>query len=86
MDATAEANECCTQEDIQEAVSARGWRVTKSNGPTENTVPKQLTPWKPGESGNPRGRPRGARSKLGAAFIEALAADFETQAWRRSSG
>lgn len=33
-------------------------------------------PWKPGESGNPNGRPKGARSKLTEAFFEALAADF----------
>lgn len=34
-------------------------------------------PWKPGQSGNPAGRPKGARSKLGEAFIDALLADFE---------
>lgn len=33
--------------------------------------------WKPGQSGNPAGRPKGARSKLSEAFFEALAADFE---------
>jgi hypothetical protein len=43
---------------------------------TEKTVPKQLTPWKPGQSGNPTGRPKGARNKLGEAFIEALHDDF----------
>jgi hypothetical protein len=40
------------------------------------TVPKQLTPWKPGQSGNPAGRPQGARSKLGEAFIKAMLTDF----------
>jgi hypothetical protein len=35
------------------------------------------TRFKPGQSGNPAGRPRGARSKLGEQFIEALAADFD---------
>jgi hypothetical protein len=30
--------------------------------PTDKTVPKQLTPFKPGQSGNPNGRPRGSRN------------------------
>lgn len=30
-----------------------------------------------GVSGNPAGRPKGSRSKLGEAFIEAVCADFE---------
>ena len=29
---------------------------------TDNTVPKQLKPFKPGKSGNPKGRPKGARN------------------------
>ncbi len=43
---------------------------------SERRVPKQLTPWKPGESGNPAGRPKGARNKLGEEFLEALRDDF----------
>lgn len=37
-----------------------------------------LKPWKPGQSGNPAGRPKGARSKLSEAFI----ADM-LDAWQR---
>ncbi len=32
--------------------------------------------WKPGQSGNPSGRPTGARNKLSEAFLDALVADF----------
>ena len=34
-------------------------------------------PFKPGQSGNPAGRPKGARSKLGEAFITDLAKDWK---------
>jgi hypothetical protein len=34
--------------------------------------------WQPGQSGNPSGRPKGARNKLSEAFLKALADDFET--------
>ncbi len=33
--------------------------------------------WKPGQSGNPAGRPKGSRHKLSEDFIKALAEDFE---------
>ena len=46
---------------------------------TENTQAKHsgLKPWQPGQSGNPAGKPKGARNKLGEAFIQALQEDFE---------
>jgi Family of unknown function (DUF5681) len=34
--------------------------------------------FKPGQSGNPAGRPKGARSKLGETFLKALSEDFAT--------
>lgn len=44
----------------------------------DNTARKTglAEPWKPGQSGNPAGRPKSARNKLSEAFIEALTADF----------
>jgi len=44
---------------------------------TERTVPKQLKPWKPGQSGNPAGRPKGSRNKLEEMFVSALCEDFK---------
>lgn len=44
----------------------------------EHTVPKQLREhvWKPGQSGNPGGRPKGSRNRLGEDFVAALYSDF----------
>jgi hypothetical protein len=49
----------------------------------DNTARKQLPKemreycFKPGQSGNPKGRPKSARSKLSESFIKALAKDFK---------
>ena len=39
---------------------------------TEKTVPKQLTPFKPGQSGNPGGRPKGSRNRVTLALESLL--------------
>lgn len=44
---------------------------------SDKTVPKQLTPWKPGQTGNPNGRPKGVRNKLEAGFIEDVYAQWK---------
>ena len=46
---------------------------------TENTGKKQKPAhlFKPGQSGNPLGWPKGSRNKLSEDFIAAMAADFE---------
>ena len=40
-------------------------------------MPRSDTWFKPGQSGNPAGRPRGTRSKLSESYLKALADDFE---------
>jgi hypothetical protein len=40
-------------------------------------MPSSDTQFKPGQSGNPGGKPVGARNRLSAAFIKTLADDFD---------
>src|SRR5678810_440933 len=51
---------------------------TRGKSVTNGTEKKlgNLKPFKPGQSGNPKGRPKGARNRLGTQFLEALEADF----------
>lgn len=46
---------------------------------TARTVPKQLTPWKPGQSGNPKGRPQNAKQKLSDSFLADMLAAWEAK-------
>lgn len=52
--------------------------VGEASMSADSTAPKQRgRPFKPGQSGNPQGRPLGSRHKLGEDLITALAKDFE---------
>ena len=51
---------------------SRAKRLSES---TEKKM-RNLKPFKRGQSGNPKGRPKGARNRLGTQFLEALEADF----------
>ena len=42
----------------------------------DSTKKKQGHRFKPGQSGNPNGRPKGSRNKIGEEFLAALQADF----------
>ena len=47
-----------------------------SGDSTPGKAPTLKEPWKPGQSGNPKGRAKGSRNKLGEAFLSALHDDF----------
>lgn len=49
-----------------------------SSEPTD-TEQRPAHLYKPGQSGNPAGRPKGSRNKLGEAFLEKLLEDFEAE-------
>lgn len=42
-------------------------------------MPKSDTQWKPGQSGNPKGKPKGAKHAFSEAFVKALADDFRKE-------
>ena len=52
-------------------------KAMQGNGP-DNTGQKQDNRFKPGQSGNPKGRPKGARSRVSESLLEELAQHFET--------
>lgn len=45
----------------------------------EKQLPEGMEPykWKPGQSGNPKGRPKGSRNQLGEAFVADLYEDWQ---------
>lgn len=49
-----------------------------TSAPDDTGNKQALTRFKPGQSGNPKGRPKGSRSKLSEDFLSALCQDFET--------
>lgn len=52
--------------------------MAKAKKAPVTTEKKQAaTTWKPGQSGNPAGRPKGSRHKLSESFVKALLEDFE---------
>ena len=48
------------------------------NGTTPESAGNNRGQFKPGQSGNPAGRPKGSRSKLSETFLKALADDFDS--------
>lgn len=61
--------------------------MTKTDGDkTPPKTPTLMPPWQPGQSGNPAGRPKGARSKLGEDFLKALVEDFNEEVEGRANG
>lgn len=63
------------------ASQKRARRVAKPDAEVAASKERQLAPlrkhaFRPGQSGNPAGRPKGARNRLGTQFLEALEIDF----------
>jgi uncharacterized protein DUF5681 len=55
-----------------------GGTMRRTAATADKTARKQPIgrPFLPGQSGNPKGRPKGARNRLSTQFLEALEADF----------
>lgn len=53
-------------------------KTAKADTTPERHLPAALeaNKWQPGQTGNPLGRPKGSRNKLGEAFIQAMYEDF----------
>ncbi len=48
----------------------QGKKATPAIGEATPEKHTLCAPWRPGQSGNPNGRPKGSRNKLGEAFIQ----------------
>jgi hypothetical protein len=57
-------------------IKGKGSNAPEDTGTQQAPGPK-ATQFKPGQNGNPKGRPKGARNRLGTQFLEALEADFK---------
>lgn len=60
------------------SVKPRKAKQTEADTTPEKHLPAALeaNKWQPGQTGNPAGRPKGSRNKLGEAFIAAMYDDF----------
>ena len=60
-------------------MAARKRKKTSADESGDNTPEKKplQPPWKAGQSGNPRGRPKGSRNKISEAFLADLYEDWE---------
>ena len=69
--------ECCV-ESLKRAYARNPDELGYAYGPPPDTTGEQQdTRFKPGQSGNPAGRPKGARNKVSEGLLEALAKHFE---------
>ena len=58
------------------SIEGRGNATRSPPSLDDKTGKKQDTRFKPGQSGNPAGRPQGSRNKFTEAFFKLLAADY----------